>query len=234
MVFRKLYKGLVGQLARSKDEEAPYCPVIMCETLRQLADPRKANEVRAWIQDDILSFIGPGKAIEFTDFPFPERGYIQVNAMIMNKMVSLEANVGVEFMWAILAPGNNQPYGTLPESTGMTVGGIARWCWIALEPAHGLRCELPECEFCGGETAACMSLVNQAYHKASFGSFIPGRIEVPSFRSFSEQQRGAYSIGVSLVTLRIMAIQLGMVNEADKLYEILESWTPILAKAFDG
>jgi len=36
------------------------------------------------------------------------------------------------------------------------------------------------------------------------------------------------------VTLRIMAIQLGMVNEADKLYEILESWTPILAKAFDG
>lgn len=232
MVLEKLFRGRSGRSDDSSDgEELYYCPVVTCYTLKQLSDPRKASAVKTWIERDVLGLLGPGKEADLKGIRRPEKHFSTVNNILAESMDILEIQNGFLFSWRCELPTNRKPHRSIPRSTSQTVDGIARWCWIMGTPGVLPTDQSPTCRFCGGQTSHCAAVMDRSYERA-FGDFLAYRMETPKFDSFSEKQRAAFSIAVTLATLQVVATELGMTAAANQLRLILASWLPILLTAW--
>ncbi|UNI18569.1 hypothetical protein JDV02_004829 [Purpureocillium takamizusanense] len=233
MALRMFCKGFVRGLTHGQSsEEWPHCPVVCCDTLKKMVSTGRASAIRCWIDGGMLGLIGPGGKADLTKFSSHSEGYVQVNLMLTDKFLSFEKTTGIEFVWNC-QDASKTPFGKLPETTGMTVFGLARAAMLVLEPEHGCsRADMPNCEFCGGQTQPCREFLYDAYKKAFEGFLKLDVVVQANFGLFSEEQQAAYSVAISLVTLRVMAVHLGMDSSANELSAILNSWLPILAKAW--
>lgn len=253
MPLSNLFRGVLNRAPRQRGGGAPgeaYCPVVTCETLKQLQKPKKRQLTAQWLRDEMLVFAGPGRMFDLAAMrpPAPSPAVlVRANDFFVSRLEKIERDADLGFMWlcedevgppddAINADAKdtNKADGTpyLPSSTGDTPLGIACWCWARTAMGQP-ETRKPECAICGGLTEACQKAMTGAYKRIWGGCGFPlvgQSIAMPRIDCFSTRQRAAYSIAVSLATLCVVADTAGAGDAATELGSLLESWLPVLGR----
>ncbi|KAJ6438228.1 Kanamycin B dioxygenase [Purpureocillium lavendulum] len=203
-----------GASSQRKVEKRAYCPVVTCDTLRLLKERRKGNKAAAWIEKQALQEFGPRKTIDVDNMQAAADDCRRVSRRLTDMLQGLQEHARVPLFWTRERPTRQPDTQHMREGKSIKVENVARICYdmVAAErPEHGS----PECQFCGGLIRRCLVATDQAY-QCGFGP-LGSRRERGGFESFSENQRAVYSIACSLVTLRVIAMELQMPDLADHL-----------------
>ena len=218
-------------------EEAPrlrYCPVAGCISIRQLqGDATQRVGAAQWLKTRIASRTGNNREMHLSPSMTPDtraEAILRVNNFLYSNLVAFSNKFGLELTGRRLWPRASEGTPWYPDS--FSEESWARYCESESQALFVTDDDVEKCWACRRHCCwECRELLRDCYARTFPGYLSPNVTGLrPDFDAFSELQMAAFSIGVCLITLQLLADVVGA-PEAVWFSLLRESWMPVLEGA---